>query len=305
LELLKIEPGNIVLVPEFICVEALSAFYTKKCNIKLYPINHDLSIDINKIDFLDAKIFFFANYFGFTQQINELKNICRHKNITMIEDNAHGFLSKDESGTYLGTRCDLGIFSFRKTIPAPNGGGLYFNPNSISLNINSLNKQNISNKSTSFKIKNSLRHLTPIIGAKGWIKSIMISRKFKKLLLGYEIPKTNEEELYFLKNEVNRCEIENYIANVDIITEIERRRNLYKIFENKLIKIGAISIFKELPVNTSPYVYPFYYNNDEHYNKINKLLHSLGAEAFKWPELPKSQMHKEKYQHIGCVRFLW
>ena len=67
-----------------------------------------------------------VNYFGFAQDLAPFREYCLRTGATLIEDNAHGFLSKDTSGVLLGTRADLGITSIRKTFRLVNGAALYF-----------------------------------------------------------------------------------------------------------------------------------------------------------------------------------
>ncbi len=67
-----------------------------------------------------------VNYFGFAQDLAPFREYCSRTGATLIEDNAHGFLSKDTSGVLLGTRADLGITSIRKTFRLVNGAALYF-----------------------------------------------------------------------------------------------------------------------------------------------------------------------------------
>ena len=67
-----------------------------------------------------------VNYFGFAQDLAPFREYCLRTGATLVEDNAHGFLSKDASGVLLGTRADLGITSIRKTFRLVNGAALYF-----------------------------------------------------------------------------------------------------------------------------------------------------------------------------------
>ena len=67
-----------------------------------------------------------VNYFGFAQDLVPFREYCLRTGATLIEDNAHGFLSKDTSGVLLGTRANLGITSIRKTFRLVNGAALYF-----------------------------------------------------------------------------------------------------------------------------------------------------------------------------------
>ena len=67
------------------------------------------------------------DYFGFSQDSRPFEEYKKKYISIIIEDNAHGFLSKDKHGVLLGTRGDIGLLSNRKTIFLPNGGALLVN----------------------------------------------------------------------------------------------------------------------------------------------------------------------------------
>mgnify|MGYP003896109965 FL=1 len=73
-----------------------------------------------------------VNYFGFAQDLSPFREYCSTTGATLIEDNAHGFLSKDSAGNLLGTRADLGITSIRKTFRLVNGAALYVSSEELS-----------------------------------------------------------------------------------------------------------------------------------------------------------------------------
>jgi dTDP-4-amino-4,6-dideoxygalactose transaminase len=63
------------------------------------------------------------NYFGFLQPFRmEIKRLCQERGITLIEDCAHSLLTE---GT--GLAGDVSIYSFRKLLLVPDGGGLRMN----------------------------------------------------------------------------------------------------------------------------------------------------------------------------------
>lgn len=66
------------------------------------------------------------NYFGFPQpKFDALRGFAAEAQIPLIDDNAQSSLSSTPSGQLLGTRGDLGFTSFRKTLPVPDGAGLF------------------------------------------------------------------------------------------------------------------------------------------------------------------------------------
>jgi hypothetical protein len=68
-----------------------------------------------------------TNYFGFPQPIEILTEFTKRHDLLLIEDNTHGLYSEDKSGQPLGSHGDLGIFSYPKCLPVPNGGAYVLN----------------------------------------------------------------------------------------------------------------------------------------------------------------------------------
>ena len=70
-----------------------------------------------------VKVVLVIDYFGFLQPYrHEIKAICEDNGVWLIEDCAHSVLTQGA-----GDVCDLGIYSFRKLFPVPDGGGLRLN----------------------------------------------------------------------------------------------------------------------------------------------------------------------------------
>jgi hypothetical protein len=92
---------------------------TKRAKVRAEAILPHLTGDVSAV--------LVVNYFGFPQEMGAVKDLCRMEGVFIIEDNAHGFLGRDGAGRPLGSRGDIGIFSFPKTVYLPDGGGLVVN----------------------------------------------------------------------------------------------------------------------------------------------------------------------------------
>ena len=106
-------------------------------NYTFYRVDKNLSCDLddlrNKISSFKIFAVFVIHYFGFKQSdIIEIKNICQHNNVYLIEDCAHCLNSSSE-GTPLGDYGDFSLFSLPKTLPVPDGGILQVNRGDIAL----------------------------------------------------------------------------------------------------------------------------------------------------------------------------
>jgi dTDP-4-amino-4,6-dideoxygalactose transaminase len=124
---LDLREDDAVLLPAYVCEEVVKPF-ARTCRIVLYDIRPELVVDPNVIDRMLAadrriKVALFVNYFGFLQpHRQELKAICAARNVVLIEDCAHSLLTDGSGETG-----DLSIYSFRKILPLPDGGGLRIN----------------------------------------------------------------------------------------------------------------------------------------------------------------------------------
>src|SRR3569623_1184814 len=124
LRLYGIGQGDKVLLPEFICRDVLGALAAVGAQPVWYPVGPDLQPSRAPSEWPDARAVLAVNYFGFPQPLDPFRDYAAKQGAVLIEDNAHGFLSRDESGHWLGTRGDLGISSLRKTLLMSDGAML-------------------------------------------------------------------------------------------------------------------------------------------------------------------------------------
>jgi len=131
---LKLTSRDEILLPSYHCPEGvLRPIQEEGINIKFFKIKKNLSIDINDIKNKisdNTKALFVIHYFGFPQCIEEISELCKNEELFLIEDCAHAFLSKYH-GKLLGSFGDLSIFTYRKTIPVPDGALLVSNNSSL------------------------------------------------------------------------------------------------------------------------------------------------------------------------------
>lgn len=118
--------GDEVLLPDLICRSVIAPLHDLGVAPRFYRLGTALHPDLDSArEFLSprTKAFIGVNYFGLPFPIEPVRSFCREHGLWLIEDNAHGFLGT-ENDVALGQRGDLGIFSFRKTVPLLNGAAL-------------------------------------------------------------------------------------------------------------------------------------------------------------------------------------
>jgi dTDP-4-amino-4,6-dideoxygalactose transaminase len=114
-----------VLLPAYVCKEVTTEFIKHGYTIHYYDINNDFSINIDlikkKLKEERIEVFYYVVYFGVYSKYSSLAQQVKKEipNTFIIEDRAHYLSNK-----YDFTNCDAYIFSFRKTLPIAEGGGL-------------------------------------------------------------------------------------------------------------------------------------------------------------------------------------
>jgi dTDP-4-amino-4,6-dideoxygalactose transaminase len=129
LKTMKLREGDSLLLPQKICNVVLAPINALRLKVKYYRTDEKWQIDLNHTeDILDnrTRAILAVNYFGFPQPFGEIKSFCRRHNLYFIEDNSQGFLSS-LNGKQLGSFGDVALFSFRKTVPIPNGAAVVVN----------------------------------------------------------------------------------------------------------------------------------------------------------------------------------
>ncbi len=301
-----IKENDPVLLPAFICRDLLSAINT----IGALPVYYHMERNLQGVELptslIEAKAALVVNYFGFPQKMEPFQRYCRMTGAALIEDNAHGFLSRDENGKALGTRGDIGIFSLRKTVMLPNGAALVMNSpeNNYHLKPQIMPRTGIF---ISYRIKCTLRTLTPFINLRTIRALTIFSRRMRRLKTGYELLPSAPDAEYRLPYQEAPCrELFRAITHLDVAGECARRRQLYTLLDPLVRSAGYEPVFPSLPEHVVPYAYPFY-SAENRIGKARKLLARIHLECFPWPELPDAVVSQapEHYKSVWMIPFLW
>jgi len=130
--LLKIEPGDEVIVPSFTFVSTVNAFVLRGARPVFIDIRPDtLNLDETKIEKLitpRTKVIAPVHYAGVSCEMDVIMDIADRHGVKVVEDNAHGLLGKYK-GKYLGSFGQLATLSFHETknFTCGEGGALLIN----------------------------------------------------------------------------------------------------------------------------------------------------------------------------------
>jgi dTDP-4-amino-4,6-dideoxygalactose transaminase len=130
--LLKVQPGDEVIVPSFTFVSTANAFALRGAKIIFADIRPDtLNLDERQLEGLlttRTKVVVPVHYAGVGCEMDAINGIAGRHGVAVVEDNAHGLFGKYR-GRWLGTLGCLATQSFHETknITCGEGGALLIN----------------------------------------------------------------------------------------------------------------------------------------------------------------------------------
>jgi dTDP-4-amino-4,6-dideoxygalactose transaminase len=133
--LLKIRPGDEVIIPSFTFVSTVNAFVLRGAKPVFCDIRHDtLNMDETKIEELlteNTRAIVPVHYAGVSCEMDSIMEIAEGRGISVVEDNAHGLFGKYK-GRWLGSIGCMATQSFHatKNITCGEGGALILNDES-------------------------------------------------------------------------------------------------------------------------------------------------------------------------------
>ena len=302
-----IQKGEGVLVPAFICRDLLAAINLLGAIPLFYKVGKDLGMAALPDVLPKASAILAVNYFGFPQNLAPFKAYCSRTGAVLIEDNAHGLLSRDATGQPLGTRGDLGIFSLRKTISLPNGAALLLNSTQSGIKLSPQEPFSHQPLPRSFRVKQWLRKLTPVLGWRSARLFTSLGRRLRKIRTGYEIAPSSFDAETRMPGSAAPCkELMDILQSVDDEGEAQRRRALYLALEETVKAAGGEPVFEQPHPHVVPYAFPFY-ASQERVIVVKRALEKLGLECHPWPELPDAVIAQapEHYKNVWMVNFIW
>ena len=298
--------GSSVLLPEYLCRDLLASLHLLGAVPCWYSVAPDMTPANASADWPVAEVVVLVNYFGFPQDLAPFQAYAERTGAIVIEDNAHGYLSRDQAGQWLGCRTGLGVFSLRKTLRIPDGGALWFGgeyatrqlPVQVAFDGSGVNPAQL--------IKARLRGL-PVVGELAYRLSTVLARALRKWRTGSDIPATDpasEQELPATAKPW--AGLLSALATCDVSAEIERRREAYVCCSSFGEQVGALPVFSALPTNCVPYAYAF--------RGDGTVLASMrdhaarhGFDLVNWPDLPReiADQAPEHYRNVFLINFLW
>lgn len=299
---LKLGPADNILVPAYNCGIEADAILAAQANVKFFSILETMEYDIQSVERAmdqNTKAIFIIHYFGFPQNIDKLKKICKDKQLYLIEDCAHALFSQFNK-TALGAAGDVSIFSFQKTLAVPDGGGLL------------ANNQKLNSPHPTYKPKGltTLRSLTM-----ARLENIHMFHEFLFQIINWILIKPARFIFRLLKkgsastwqvttastaefDEANvGCSISDAALNIIKANSredvFEKRRENFKVLLKGLSGNPKIkSMFSQLPEGVCPLFFPILVENRD---QLQGRLKEKGVETFIFGKTPHASIPIQQF----------
>ncbi|MBI4667950.1 MAG: aminotransferase class V-fold PLP-dependent enzyme [Elusimicrobia bacterium] len=277
--LLGLGAGDEILYPDFICDVVMVPAKKLGIAVRFYPTDDTLCPDLYAARRLlnqQTRAMLAVNYFGFPQPFAAIKNFCREHGLFFIEDNAQGFLSKQED-TPLGLFGDISIFSMRKTIPLINGAALLVNLDGYAAQCQNLSKLAVELPQE----RNFLKAIKTAVKRQGRRWNCSVDGLLAK---PWEIPEsgsTENEDLNYGFSPGALAALRKY----DFTDECLRRRNAFQHWLDWSGRRNDVAaVFSLLPEGVVPYAFPAYVRDRRAWLEWGRKNH---IRVSTWPTLPK------------------
>lgn len=306
LGLAGVGPGSRVLLPAYLCRDLLAPLHLLGAMPCWYAVAPDLTPATPPEAWPAADAVLAVNYFGFPQDLQPFRDYARRTGAVVVEDNAHGYLSRDQDGQWLGCRTGLGVFSLRKTLRIPDGAALWVGSAQAACELPAQCAFDGAGVNPAQLTKARLRGL-PLIGERAYRLSTALARVLRKWRTGSDIPAPDPASEQALPAAANPWTgLLPALAGCVVSAEVERRRTAYADCAQAGERLGAVPVFSTLPLHCAPYAYAFR-GDSAALAGMRRHAARQGFDLVSWPDLPAEIVGEAPvhYRNVFLVNFLW
>ena len=269
-------------VPAYICAEAMEPLEDMGQRISYYPVSGTLEPDWSWLEShqeANGKTFLLVHYFGFPNAIDRALDFCRQRDLALLEDCAHSFLTRHQGQT-IGTFGDAGFYSFHKMLPIPNGGGMLD--------------------------KGAGNGVSSVAGVGGLPYREMVRRLAEYSLHRAGVPARLWQWLHGGYSRVGRGSGQAPVSPMAGISrqimraleprfgliEARRRENYRRLVEEFRAFPEVVQLYPDLPEGVCPYTFPILVPDRD---QLIEQLQAMGVPAQSWPILPGDVVGKPEF----------
>lgn len=266
-DLLKLGPGDEILVPAYNCGSEVDPLRHAGLAIKLYPINRHAHFDPDAIERMispHTRAIYFTHYFGFLQPgVAALRELCDRHGLWLIEDCALSLLSGAQPSE--GRSGDVAVFCFYKFFPTLAGGALVINNPRLATDV-----RFDGNVPPQQMVKHVARTgMAMTLGAERSVAALRFIRRGRTLDSPPVRPASGKPDMpahYYFDPRLRNAPISVFAArplrSFNVEKTISARRRNYRMYLEFLSgMVGIEPLFPKLPDNVCPLSMPILTDN--------------------------------------------
>lgn len=289
LSVLKLKPGDRVLVPSYHCGSEVDVLIKAGLDVQLYQVDHRGRV--NEDDLLgrlqpDVKMVYVIHLFGWPQIFQRVRRAALERRIPVIEDCALSLFSKHDN-LPIGSGADCAIFSFPKSLGVPDGGALVLRqgPSLTERQFRAAPPVRILRRSLSL-LKSRVRSTCRMTAFR--LKPRLLSQS---KLTEFDLPNSSDSDdrpdipsSYYFNPGIANCRIsrisQKILCAVNPDTIVRRRRKNYLWLAEQLSEVDGIEIWQPgLEDGICPLVMPILVDNSQ---CCASYLQRVGISATAW-----------------------
>ena len=306
-----------LLAPAYHCLTMLDPALALGADVQLYPLQPDLSPDLEKLDALlattnkPAKALLATHFFGFAQDFSALKQWCDNRNIVLIEDCSHVLFTGNFQALGTGIFGKFVASSPYKFFACEDGGLLHASAEHL---LNSVTTKSAGLMQELRGIKHTIeKHQSTASTAS---EIALLDRQLEALSTNplvtadQQIAPYSHPSSMYSATAAKTAALRSsrfIVSHAAIDKNISRRQCNYQRWANAMAKQpNCRPLLPELPDNCAPYMFPLHI--DQPTPHFYWLKH-LGIPVWRWDEMavsncPVAQGYRLHLLHLPCHQSL-
>lgn len=290
-----------ILVPAYHHGVEIEAILQAGYQVDFYRVDLRLQIDLEDLEKKitpETGMIYLIYYIGFPHPVEEVARLCKTYGLSLVEDCALSLFGEID-GRPMGSFGDVGIFSFHKTLPLPNGGGLVVNRADRPLPPRRIGPPLVSTLShLTGGIMNRLKMSHPAAGA--LLHSF--SREFVSTLL--KIGKVRRTSVANMEFDLTKVDWGMSALSKAILQTIDSAEVVSRRRENFNYVLGQLDcrerfVFDALPPGVCPLFFPLLVEEKE---RICRTLMARGIETVDFWGIPHPSVPKGTFGEVEYIR---
>lgn len=308
-----------LLAPAYHCLTMLDGAVSLGAEILLYPLRHDLSVDLDELNKVihdssrPVKALLATHFFGIIQNFDNLRQWCAERDIVLVEDCSHVLFTEEFQAKGAGVYGKYVVSSPYKFIACEDGGLLYASNGNLLEDVNvrtsppslveelrglkHVIENHWASRTPPPKIEEIGSQAASLFGVRNPSQDFEIT-EYDHPSYSYAVANRHKSALHLSKWLIRHSRLAENAR--------QRRKNFLRWVEAVEGLPHCRALYRTLHEECVPYMFPLYLDHpDPHFNWLKQ----LGVPLCRWNSLvvsscPASTQYRLSLLHLPCHQSL-